>query len=202
MKIRQPITVPGNSSYAKLTNHGKKVCLFGASILQRINIKEFNYMLKDKTAIKECHSGATASKTSHYIKPTLEDENPDVVMINIGTDNLTKKKWQTDEDIAHEIIQIVEDCRKMGINEVYVSGLTVRRGFYNRINLINEILQKKAGECFYTFIDNSNIQNHHLRNDGLHLEYEGTCLLANNLIDALTRGQPCLFFLSERPTQI
>ena len=183
----QPITVLGNSSYAKLTNHGKKVCLFGASILQRINIKDFNYTLKDKTAIKECHPGATASRTSHYIKPTLEDENPDVVMLNIGTNNLTKKKWQTDEDIAHEIIQIVGDCRKMGVNEVYVSGLTVRRGFHSRINNINKILQKKAGECFYTFIDNSNIQNHHLRHDGLHLEYEGTCLLADNLIDALNK---------------
>ena len=56
-------------------------------------MKEFNSKLKDKNAIKECYPGATASKTAHNIKPTLEEEQPDIVVINIGTNNLTKKKW-------------------------------------------------------------------------------------------------------------
>lgn len=73
----------------------------------------------------------------------------------------------------------------MGINETFVSGLTVRRGYHHQIKVINEILHKKAGTCNFTFIDNSNIRSQHLRNDGLHLEYEGTCILANNFIDAL-----------------
>ena len=197
-KTIHPRTVPGNSSYADLTTSGKKVCMFGASILQRINIKEFNKELKDKTAIKECYPGATASKTAHHMKPTLDEEKPDIVIINIGTNNLTKKKWQTEEDIVKEIIQVVNDCKQNGVNEIYVSGLTVRRGFYHRIKAINELLQKKSGTYSYSFIDNSNIRDHHLRNDGLHLEYEGTCILANNFIDALNYVSILTLFIDTR----
>ena len=184
-KIKQ--TVPGNSTYANMTNNGKKVCLFGASIVQRINIRDFNNCLENKNAIKSCFPGATVSRGIYHMKPTLEEDNPDIVVLSFGTNNLTKKKHQIEEDIVNEIIQMVEECRNMGVNEIFVAGLIVRRGFYNKINVINKMLERQASISNFTYIDNNNITNQHLRNDGLHLEQEGTVILAKNFIKSLNK---------------
>lgn len=176
--------VPGNSSYANMTSEGKKICIFGASITQRINIREFNRCLDDKKAIKTCWSGATVSKATYYMKPTIEEEKPDIILLNIGTNNLTKER-QTEEETVGEILRMVDVCRSYGVNEIYVSGLTVRRGYTAKINNINRMLGQKAGENNFTFIDNTNIELCHLQQDGLHLQGKGTEILATNFINAL-----------------
>ena len=176
--------VPGNSSYANISRQGKKVCIFGASIAQRINIGNLNRCLDGMKAVKTCFPGATVSKATYYMKPTIEEESPDTVLLNIGTNNLTKTR-QTDEETADEIIKMVDECHKLGVNEVLVSGLTVRHGYMNQVNNINNMLKQNAGNFDYTFIDNSNIQRHHLHKDGLHPHVKGMEILANNFINAL-----------------
>ena len=74
------------------------------------------------------------------------------------------------KDIANEIIHMVEECRKYGVNEVFVSGLTTRIGWMKQINDINNILKEKASSCNFIFIDNTNITRDHLNYDGLHLK--------------------------------
>ena len=178
-------TAPGNSTYADITRHGKKVCIVGASIIQRINMREFNKHLYDKHAVKVSYPGATASRATYYMKKPLEEENPDIVIINIGTNNLTKNRDQSEEETANQILHMVEECRNLGVNEIFVSGLTVRKGYFKKVKIINNILVQNAKKFNFTFIDNSDIQGHHLHHDGLHLEYDGTCILANNFIDHL-----------------
>ena len=135
-------------------------------------------------AIKSCFPGATVSKATYYMKPTLEEESPDTVLLNIGTNNLTKKR-QTEKETVDEIIDMVKECRKFGVNKVFVSGLTVRHRYSKQVDNINYMLKQNAGNYDYIFIDNSNIQSHHLCKDGLHLHDKGMELLANNFINAL-----------------
>ena len=80
---------------------------------------------------------------------------------------------------------MVDVYRSYGVNEIYVSGLTVRRGYINQINTINRMLKQKAGENNFTFIDNSNIELRLLQQDGLHLQGKGTEILATNFINAI-----------------
>ena len=148
--------VPGNSSYANMTNRGKKVCIFGASIAQRINLRQLNRCVEDKTIIKACYPGATVSKATYYMKPPIEEEKLDIVLLNIGTNNLTKER-QTEEETVGEILLMVNECRNHGVNEIFVSGITVRHAYTNELNNINRMLRQKAGNS-YTFIDNSNIE--------------------------------------------
>ena len=75
----------------------------------------------------------------------------------------------------------------MGVNEVYVSELTVRNGFQPKINRINQLLKQKSGLLNFKVIDHSNIRRIHLKHDGLHLCKEGTIILANNFINALNQ---------------
>jgi hypothetical protein len=182
-------TIPGNSSYADLTKRGKKICMFGDSLLQPINMKEFNSYLDNKQATRVSFPGATASKLCHYTKPTIEEELPDTVLINIGTNNITKTQ-QSENEIVDEIMEIVKQCRKMGVNNILVAGLTVRKRFEKKIDAINKLLKHNATFFKFKYIDNSNIRNHHLNNDGLHLQIKGTIILARNFLNALNYTSP------------
>ena len=182
---RPQTTVPGNSTYADITRRGKKVCIIGASIVQRINMREFNNNLHEMYATKASYPGANVERARYYMKKPLEEENPDTVIINIGTNNFTKKRNQSEEDIANEIVNMVEECRIMGVNDIFVSGLTIRKGFYEKVCMVNNILMQKARIHNFTFIDNSNICSDHLNHDGLHLKYEGTCILTKKFLDHL-----------------
>ena len=93
---------------------------------------------------------------------------------------------------------MVNECRKFGVNDILVSSLTVRHNFHHRINTINEILRNNARLFNHTFIDNSNIQQHHLQKDDLHLRSEGTDILGNDFIDAWKLRCPQSAFNSTR----
>ena len=73
----------------------------------------------------------------------------------------------------------------MGVNEIFISSLTVRNRFQAKIDKINHLLRQKAAYFPYKFIDNNNIDKTHLSKDGLHLRREGTIILANNFLNAL-----------------
>ena len=54
------------------------------------------------------------------VKGDLEIDNPDTVIINGGTNNLTKTN-QSAEEITEEILDIVDICRKHGVKNILVS---------------------------------------------------------------------------------
>ena len=47
-------------------------------------------------------SGATAKHLRHYVEPTLEEERPDYVIIHVGTNNITKRKYQKNLKISQK----------------------------------------------------------------------------------------------------
>ena len=183
--VPRPRTVPGNSTYANITNKGKKTLVIGASMINYIDIKEFNHFVENGYAIKRSYSGSTTSDLSWHIIPALIEQQPDSVIINIGTNNLTKKRKQTEEEICNDIYKLVDQCRSYGVNDIYISGLTCRPNFQNKINTINSILQRNANNHGFSFIDNTNITRNMLWKDNLHLTEKGTILLARNFLNKL-----------------
>ena len=178
-------TVPGRGNYSDITKEGKKICLIGASILKRIDMKEFNRCLENGTAIKRCFPGAVASQLNYYVDEVLNEEKVDKIVINIGTNNLTKKT-QSENETVMEILEIVKKCHNHGINEIFVSGLTCRPSYQAQVDTINKLLGANACKYNYVFIDNSDIQEKHLWwKDKLHLNKQGTINLACNFLDFL-----------------
>lgn len=177
-------TSPGNSSYADLTKSGKKLFIFSSSLTKPINMNNFNDRLKSGTAFKRAFGGATASQLKYYIQAALNEDHPDRVIINVGTNNLTKKD-QTPLQIAEEIIEVAQTCREGGVNEIYVSGITCRPQFQAKINEINKLLEYYAGYKNYVYIDNRCIGREHLRRDNLHLNKEGIRILTDNFLKHL-----------------
>ena len=64
-------------------------------------------------------------------------------------------------EIAGEIIDVVQKCRKLGVNEVYVLGLTCRPQYQARIEKINNLLEINASVHHYVYINNTNIKEEH-----------------------------------------
>ena len=163
----------------------RKIAIISASITKPINIVEFNRLVKNGDAIKRAYGGATASQLNFHAQAILDADKPDTVIINGGTNNLTKKRSQTVQETVMEIMDIVKSCRSGGVKRIYVSSITCRPSYQGKIDEINKLLQYYAGIYKYEYIDNSCIKEVHLKRDGVHLNYQGTCLLADNFLTPL-----------------
>ena len=177
-------TNPGNSTYADISKRGKKVCLLGSSIIQRIKMHDFNRQLSDCKAIKRSFSGCTTRRMKkYYVNEVLEEERPDNIL-QIGGNDLSNTNT-TEKDILNEMITIVNMCRNGGVNNMIVSAITARPAFQAKLDEVNRLLKANAGPHNYIFSENSNINSSHLWKDKVHLNNEGISLLALNYLDVL-----------------
>ena len=76
-----------------------------------------------------------------------------------------------------------------GVSKVFVSAI-VRNKMIPE-SLLEEVNKKIFFMCKknnnFIFVDNSNISNIYLFDDGLHLVESGRCILANNVIDRINK---------------
>ena len=90
------------------------------------------------------------------------------------------------EIIADEIVTLAHSL-KTDSNEVVVSGIVPRRDKLDeKRKEVNNYLSIKLNERNFGFIDNTNINiTNNLNKIGLHLNYSGTKLLADNFLDII-----------------
>ena len=156
---------------------------------------EFNDLIDNGYAVKRAYGGATTTRMKYYVQGDLEVDKPDTIIINAGTNNFTKTK-QSVEEIAEEIIEIVETCRQGGVQKIYVSSITCRPLFQWKVDGVNRLLQENANYHNYEYIDNACIRENHLKGDQLHLNKQGTIMSANNFLSHLNRPYVTLPFAS------
>ena len=99
------------------------MCIISDSITPRINLKEFNYYVKNANVYKKVFPGVEVIE--HTVK-ILESKNIDAVILNVGINNI-KSKHSTvnpETDITSKIIKIVTMRREAGVNDVFVCGIT------------------------------------------------------------------------------
>ena len=166
----------------------RQIVLLSASITKPIDMGEFNDLIINGNSLKRAHGGATASQLNYYVQATLNEDKPDTIIINAGTNNFSKKKKQTPKETCTEILEIVETCRRGGVLKIFVSSITCRPIYQEKIDEVNELLKYYAGIYNYEFIDNSGIRKEHLKNDGVHLLKSGICILANNFLRHINRA--------------
>ena len=99
IKMTKRKTIPGNSTYANLAEKGKKICMIGDSISKKIDMVEFSKYADNGHAIKRSFPGATASHLKYYALPTLFEETPDTVILQVGTNNITKKHQRREKPL-------------------------------------------------------------------------------------------------------
>ena len=154
-----------------------------------INVRQFNESYAAGTARFRRFHGAKAFLVKHYMGIHLLDETPEVVLFHVGGNDLpTKKNDPTSiESIANTIIEAGQKCIDCGVEKVLISGVITRKVFYQdkRRHALNILLKSMCDANGFFFIDNENITQDYLFNDGVHLETHGSMLFKNNLLNAL-----------------
>ena len=149
----------GKTSYVEKALLKTKVCIISDSIAQRINMGMFNRELKSATAYKVIFPGATVDKFKKYLKTTLEDDQFDAILINVGGNNVSNKRIEkSDVVITADIMEMIELCKTYGIDNIYISGIRCRPRFQGKIESINEMLKCKSTLGGYVYTDNGNIK--------------------------------------------
>ena len=141
---------------------------------------QFNNLLKNGYCVKRACGGLTASQLKYIALESIIEDKPDIIIVNAGTNNFTKKRNQTAHEIAFEIVDIVKTCHTEGVENILVSSITCRPRFQRQIDEVNELLKYNAGIYNYVFIDNACIREEHLKRDQTHLNSEGINILSNN----------------------
>ena len=105
------------------------MCILSDSICKHIKLPEFNKQLNNKKAYKRCFDGGDTKALLHFALYVLENDKPDIVIINVGSNNMRKDKPVT---VAEDIITLVDLCKKQGVGQTFVSAVTRDTDFKQR----------------------------------------------------------------------
>ncbi len=163
----------------------KAIEIVGDSLIKDIQSYRMNEASgsPDEKIYVKSFPGATIDCMQSHICPTLK-RNPSAIVIHCGTNDL--RKPATAEDIAGEVLELA-NLTKTNDNRVLVSGIVPRGDrWQSKAIEVNYILKQLCYEQNFNFIDNNNISPLlHLNRSRLHLNREGTRILANNYLHAL-----------------
>ena len=92
-------------------------------------------------------------------------------------------------EVAKSVIRTGQKCEKAGVNNVFISAIIERSNMalIKEIREVNGILKTMCKVNNFYFIDNNKITKEFLSYDNLHLNIEGTRILANNYIYYLNK---------------
>ena len=123
---------------------------------------------------------STTDDMNSHVIPTMK-RNPKKVILHCGTNDI--RSQATPEKIAKEVMELAISLSTKE-NTVFVSGIVPRGdNWNNKVSEINKHLQSACSSRNMPFIDNSNISTeYHLNRSRLHLNPEGTRILANNFL--------------------
>ena len=101
-------------------------------------------------------------------------------------DLLNNKSPSSTDDLVSYLVKFVNKYKSFGVMDLFVSGIAFNKRLpYAVIKKVNEKIVDMCKKNGIVFVDNGNISNMDLYQDGLHLLERGKCLLANNFIFVL-----------------
>ena len=171
-----------NEVKRKRNNNKRSITIIGGSIVKDVKAYEMRKSLPNNVNVYvKSFSGATVDCMNSYVQPSMKF-NPNVVILNTGTNDLRSKKQP--EQIADDILNLALSV-KSDDNEIVISGIVPRNDSLNPKGIaVNNFLKQKLPQNNIPFIDNENINpKMHLNNGGLHPNYKGVAILANNFIE-------------------
>ena len=156
-------------------------------MVKGIRRNEFNSYLKKYNTRFKPFIGATVKQMETYVKLLIQDDTLDVVILHIGCNDISNKNMSAN-DIEQGIINIGRYCREH-VNNVTKSSLICRsqKHLQHRANTVNTMLMNRCKNYGLGYIDNSNIEEGFLAQDGLHLNEIGKSCLANNFINFINK---------------
>ena len=153
-----------------------------------IRRKEFNSKLnKCKTRFRP-FVGVTLKQMETYVKPILNDDTSDIIILHIGCNDVSNKQL-TETEIAERFVKLGRQYKESNVKDVFISSLICRaqKRLNDKVIAENNILKRVCKLNGLGFIDNSNICSENLFENGLHVNDDGKVIVANNFIYVLNR---------------
>ena len=120
----------------------------GDSHIRRIKKNLFDNSINEGKAHLNSFSGATINRLDHFITPTLEEDRPDIVIIHVGSNDITHNTINNIDakDISKHITDIGKKCLLHGVKELIISSIFIKRQFkFTRIiRQVNDHLATNA----------------------------------------------------------
>ena len=109
--------------------------------MKRIKRNLVNNSLYEWKAHLNGFSGANIKHLDHLITPTLAEDRSDIVIVHIGSNDITHNTVnQTDvKDIVNRIINIGKKCLSYGVKELIISSIFMKKPF-KLTRIINRLM--------------------------------------------------------------
>ncbi|CAB4011076.1 Scavenger receptor cysteine-rich type 1 M130 [Paramuricea clavata] len=164
-----------------------RVAILGDSMLKQINARRIQQGMKHKIVVKT-FPGAGIKEMNHYVKPTLLTA-PNKLILHVGTNDLQR---MTPDELLTHVQKLGESItRENGNIELVLSEIITRnddKTLADKVNEYNKGLAQLCIERNWCLIRHNNIDVNHLNNYGLHLNKQGTSVLAKNIKQFLNRN--------------
>ena len=164
-------------------NRKPTVSIVGDSMLRRLRKQDVNREAPHIKTFIKTFPGATIEHMHSYLEPTI-NMNPDGVIILCGTNNLKK---EPPDLTANKLIDLAISTKRK-VRQVAVSSI-LHRGDSEELEMkrrqVNRLVEFGLSGTGIEFITHDNIDETHLDDWGLHLNFRGGNVLAYNLINFL-----------------
>lgn len=136
--------------------------------------------LQDQKVTIKIFSGAGIDEMKHYVVPTSATK-PNTFIVHIGTnDNNTPSNLLSSlEDLGEMIMQQANKITNLIWSEIITR--TDDPTLANKVKLVNNGLSRLCEAKNWGLIKNNNITGNLLNNSELHLNKQGTAVLAKNI---------------------
>ena len=114
--------------------------MIGDSHLNRINKSRFKNDNIEHAVYFKCFSGSNTKQLNYYANPTLVDEQPNTVIVHIGSNDITKFNYSKVDvkDLEERIIiDVGKKCKSYGVNNIAISSILARKK-----HEVNEVIKK------------------------------------------------------------
>ena len=128
--------------------------------------------------------GASSHQLLHYLDVHLRDQSIDIVITDIGiNDLLTNSNRSSMDNLNYNIKKITEKCLMFGVKNVFISGLVyTTRVDISLLERIHVLIFNFCRKNSFIYIDNRNIRSGSLYKNGFHLINKGKDFLADNFV--------------------
>ena len=173
------ITNTNNNNENRNNKNKTNVYILSDSMVKKLNGYLLTRKIRHKHLVKvRSFSGAKISYMTGHVKPTLQNINPDHVVLHAGTNNLRTEN--TASQIAKAAIDLATSLKNDG-NTVTVSGIVPRLDELNsKANEVNRRLVLMCKERNISFLshDESIDPSKHLNESKLHINSNGIKVFA------------------------
>ena len=188
---------PGKHTYSEAVSGELKASIFTTSMMRSVKIDDLNKRYIQGQAIIHRFPGGKARHMKSQIATHLQEELPDVAVIQCGGNDIPLGQRNTTRmlEITNHIMDMVQECKQHGVERIIVSSVLPRESaiYQLRRKELNDILRSLCDLQNIVFLDNDRhfdtdkriILSKHIDYDGVHFNESGSIRFRDNIIDTL-----------------